>query len=96
MLLEPFECGITPCIDPSFPGPTKISAYWTSKSSQSEPTKAYGVFFNWLLPGVAGYSIGKAVMGLRVVKQSDGHLAIESEMGKGSTFTVSIPSVYHS
>ena len=36
---------------------------------------AYGVFFQFLLPGVSGYSIGKAVMGLRVVKQSDGQLA---------------------
>jgi uncharacterized RDD family membrane protein YckC len=36
---------------------------------------AYGVFFQLLLPGVSGYSIGKAIMGLRVVKQSDGKVA---------------------
>ncbi|MFQ5557220.1 MAG: RDD family protein [Acidimicrobiales bacterium] len=36
---------------------------------------AYGVFFHVLLPGVAGYSIGKSITGLRVVQQTDGQLA---------------------
>lgn len=36
---------------------------------------AYGVFFHFLLPGVAGYTIGKAIMGLRVVKHETGQLA---------------------
>jgi len=44
LLLEPFECSISPCIDPSFPGPVKPSAYWASTSST--PDTARGVFFN--------------------------------------------------
>ena len=36
---------------------------------------AYGVFFQLLLPGVAGYSIGKGIMGLRIVKHETGQLA---------------------
>ena len=36
---------------------------------------AYWFFFTGLLPGVSGYSLGKAVMGLRVIRQSDGQFA---------------------
>ena len=36
---------------------------------------AYWYFFTALLPGVSGYSIGKAVVGLRVISQSDGQQA---------------------
>jgi uncharacterized RDD family membrane protein YckC len=36
---------------------------------------AYGFFFQFLLPGVSGFSPGKGIMGLRVVKQADGQIA---------------------
>jgi hypothetical protein len=44
LLLEPFECALSPCIDPSFPGAVKPSAYWASTSTS--PDTARGVFFS--------------------------------------------------
>jgi hypothetical protein len=44
LLLEPYECGVSPCVDPSFPGPVKASAYWASTSTS--PDTARGVFFS--------------------------------------------------
>ncbi len=36
---------------------------------------AYGLFFHVLLPGINGFSPGKGVMGLRIVKKDDGTIA---------------------
>jgi hypothetical protein len=44
LLLEPFECEVTPCIDPTFPGAIQASAYWASTSTS--PDTARGVFFS--------------------------------------------------
>jgi hypothetical protein len=44
LLLEPFECGVSPCIDSSLPGPIKASAYWAVTSTS--PDTARGVFFS--------------------------------------------------
>jgi len=44
ILLEPFPCGTSPCIDPIF-GPTAASFYWSSTSDANDPDFAWSVSF---------------------------------------------------
>jgi len=49
ILLEPeavMTCGTTPCIDPSFPGPTGTGGYWSANTSSDGTTSAYYVRFD--------------------------------------------------
>jgi len=44
ILLAPFPCGTSPCIDPTF-GPAQASFYWSSSSSAGDPVNAWVVVF---------------------------------------------------
>lgn len=44
ILLAPFPCGTSPCIDPIF-GPTAASFYWSATTNASGPSNAWSVLF---------------------------------------------------
>lgn len=49
ILLEPEaggSCGVSPCIDASFPGPTASSLYWSSTTNSANPLVAWVVSFD--------------------------------------------------
>jgi hypothetical protein len=43
ILLEPFPCGTSPCIDPIF-GPTPTASYWSATTIPSNPDDAWFVY----------------------------------------------------
>lgn len=45
ILVEPFECGLSPCIDITTFGPTASEYYWTSSTWSEHPSEAYIVNF---------------------------------------------------
>jgi len=49
ILLAPFECGTSPCIDPIF-GPTAADFYWSATTLTSNPVNTWYVnFFNGIV-----------------------------------------------
>src|SRR5258705_276721 len=45
ILLDPYPCGTSPCIDPVF-GPTVANRYWSATTFATSPTDAWYVYFN--------------------------------------------------
>jgi hypothetical protein len=55
ILLAPYPCATSPCIDPTYFTPTQASDYWSSSSSAGSPSFAWGV----------GFDIGLVDVGLK-------------------------------
>jgi hypothetical protein len=64
LLLEPFPCGMSPCIDPIF-GPTAVLAHWTATTAVGFPDQAWGVAFGTAFVNFASKSFGNHVRAVR-------------------------------
>lgn len=53
LLMQPHPCATDPCIDPSFPGPTDSSGYWSSSLAARDNRVAKGVVFSNGFAGIA-------------------------------------------